>query len=59
VNACVLATHFAVELEHVMLELLRPPCQDWQAILRSYEIDPAQRTLSAFLPNPNHYDPKR
>jgi type VI secretion system protein VasG len=41
VNACVLATHFAVELEHVMLELLRPPCQDWQAILRSYEIDPA------------------
>lgn len=41
VNACVLATHFAVELEHVMLELLRPPCQDWHAILRSYEIDPA------------------
>jgi type VI secretion system protein VasG len=41
VNACVLATHFAVELEHVMLELLRPPCQDWQAILRSYDIEPA------------------
>ena len=41
VNACVLATHFAVELEHVMLELLRPPCQDWQAIFRTYEIDAA------------------
>jgi type VI secretion system protein VasG len=39
VHNCVRSTHFAVELEHLMLELLRPPAQDWRAVLRHYGVD--------------------
>jgi type VI secretion system protein VasG len=41
VNASVRATHFAVEPEHLMLELLRPPARDWAAILAHYDVDAA------------------
>jgi type VI secretion system protein VasG len=36
--ACVSATHHSVELEHLIVELMRPPAADWPAILRHYGI---------------------
>lgn len=33
------ATHFTVELEHLLLQLLQPPCRDVLPILKYYELD--------------------
>jgi type VI secretion system protein VasG len=40
-SACLAATHFTVELEHFLLQLLQPPAADVAPILKYYEIDQA------------------
>ncbi|MFD2264262.1 type VI secretion system ATPase TssH [Lacibacterium aquatile] len=38
-SATLAATHFTVELEHLLLQLLQPPCKDVLPILKYYELD--------------------
>jgi type VI secretion system protein VasG len=39
--ATLAATQFTVELEHLLLQLMQPPCRDVLPILKYYDIDPA------------------